>query len=214
MANRRDAGNRRERGPGPVQRQRSQATRDKVVLAAIECIAEQGLRRATTAEIAKRAGISRGAVQHQFRNREAILAAVLEQVLAQFREQLVSVSTGTTALEARVRALVEASWNLVCEPTYRAYREILRHYPEPGTEGITPEHVLEQVAAALDVVLVELFADLRLPKRRIDLAGAVIFATLNGVAEQQRFPSYPALVVRSQLSVLRGTILRLLEEAD
>lgn len=203
---------RRRRGPGPVQRRRSAETREKVIRAAIGCIAEEGFRRATTTRIAKRAGVSRGAMQHQFADRAAILDEVLERVLREFRAQLASFSTRATSLGARAGALVDASWNLIREPTYRAYREILRNHPLPGAESLAPEHVVRQVTAAVETTIVELFADLRPSKRTVGLVSAVLFATLNGVDEQQHLAHYPSSVTRTQLSVLRDTILRLVSE--
>ena len=206
------AGGRGGRGPGPVQRERSAETREKVIRAAIACIAEEGFRRATTTRIAERAGISRGALQHQFGERGTILAAVLERVLQEFHGRLAGFTTRATSLEARGRALVEASWNLVREHTYRAYREILLHHPVPGAESIAPEQLMEQITAAIEEIVFELFADLDPSRTTVDLMSAVLFATLNGMAEQRRFAHFSDSFTRRQLSVLRETILRVLRQ--
>ena len=97
------------RGPGPVQRQRSEEKRERVIRAAIECIAEEGLQRATAERIAARSGVSWGGIQHQFGDKTGILDAVLEQLLRDLRDQVEQFSTRATSIEGRVRALVDAA---------------------------------------------------------------------------------------------------------
>jgi AcrR family transcriptional regulator len=193
-----------------VQRQRSEATRERVIRAAIACIAEEGFRRATTSRIAERASVSRGALQHQFGGRGALLEVILERVLEDFGVQLRGFSTRATSPEARVRALVGASWDLVREPTYHAYREILRNHPLRGVGPLEPERIIRQITDALDAILPDLFADLAPSKSTVVLVSVVLFATLNGIAEQQLLVDYPPSLTRRQLAVLRETILRLL----
>ena len=90
------------RSAGPRQQQKSSETRRKVIQAAIGCIAESGVKRATAMRIAERAGVSWGAIQHQFGDKAAILDAVLQQVLGEFSSTLAGVSPARDSLKARL----------------------------------------------------------------------------------------------------------------
>src|SRR3954447_837851 len=59
---------------------RSRATRRRLLETTIRCLAQQGWEVSTVAFIAAEAGISRGAVQHHFRTREALILAALEHM--------------------------------------------------------------------------------------------------------------------------------------
>jgi AcrR family transcriptional regulator len=60
------------------QQDRSRATRQRLLEAAIECLASLGWTGTTVAVVAERAGVSRGAAQHHFRTREELVTAAVE----------------------------------------------------------------------------------------------------------------------------------------
>src|ERR1700753_85878 len=64
----------------PVQA-RSAATIDALHVAAIQVLTRDGLSRCTTTRVAARAGVSVGRLYQYYPNRDALLAAVLEQHL-------------------------------------------------------------------------------------------------------------------------------------
>lgn len=74
------------------QQDRSRVTRQRLLEAAIDCLASLGWSRTTVALVAERAGVSRGAAQHHFRTREELVTAAVEYGsqtrLDRFREQL------------------------------------------------------------------------------------------------------------------------------
>lgn len=63
-----------------TQQERTAETRAALIEAAIEVIHTQGYNRASTALIAERAGVSRGAILHHFGTRAALMAEVVESV--------------------------------------------------------------------------------------------------------------------------------------
>jgi AcrR family transcriptional regulator len=67
----------------PPQQDRSRATRRRLLETTVRCLAEQGWEVSTVAFIAAEAGISRGAVQHHFPTREALIIAALEHMFAE-----------------------------------------------------------------------------------------------------------------------------------
>ncbi|GAA4306815.1 TetR/AcrR family transcriptional regulator [Actinomadura luteofluorescens] len=78
--------------PREPQQDRSRATRQRLLEAAIGCLASAGWAGTTVAVVAERAGVSRGAAQHHFRTREELVTAAVEYGsdvrMAQMRERL------------------------------------------------------------------------------------------------------------------------------
>lgn len=88
----------------------SAESRRILIAAAAEVIAERGYRQATFAEIADRAGISRGSIPWHFGNKEGLLAAVVEQTMDDMRTRLgvaepVTTSSVSHALDNAVASL-------------------------------------------------------------------------------------------------------------
>ena len=65
---------------GAETRATGRATWESLLQAAVDCIAELGCVASTTTRIAKRAGVSRGSLQHHFRSRDDLLLSVAERV--------------------------------------------------------------------------------------------------------------------------------------
>jgi len=206
----RPKGKTQRRGPGPVQRQRSEEKRERVIRAAIECIAEEGLQQATAGRIVERSGISWGGIQHQFGDKTGILDAVLDQLLRDLRDQVEQFSTRATSIEGRVRALVDAAWNLLRDPTYQAFREVMRgHTPSAGVR-LDSEALLQQVGLSLLELCGELFPERRGSHKTLSLVGVILFATLSGMAEQQQYAVLEDSLTSRQLAILRETLERVI----
>ncbi|CAM5528537.1 TetR/AcrR family transcriptional regulator OS=Streptomyces alboniger OX=132473 GN=CP975_15365 PE=4 SV=1 [Streptomyces alboniger] len=93
---------------------RSRATRQRLLEAAVSCLAEHGWAGSTVSAVAERAGVSRGAAQHHFPTREDLFTAAVEYVAEQR-------STALRALPAQDRASVVAALvDLYTGPLFRA----------------------------------------------------------------------------------------------
>ncbi|MFF2998442.1 TetR/AcrR family transcriptional regulator [Streptomyces sp. NPDC057950] len=110
-------GSRGSRPPHVPKQDRSRATRQRLLAAAVACLAEHGWAGSTVAVVAERAGVSRGAAQHHFPTREDLFTAAVEYV-AEER------STALRALfpegAADRRAVVTALVDLFTGPLFRA----------------------------------------------------------------------------------------------
>ena len=123
----------RARTPAPSRPRRSHAertaeTRSRVKAAVIESIAEVGYQKTTGAEIARRAGVTWGAVQHHFGSKDGILAAVLEDSFNRFASGLAEafeVLGEGAPLEKRIETFIDAAWDHFGGSYYRATFEIL-----------------------------------------------------------------------------------------
>jgi len=81
---------------GPPRERRTQAertaeTRTRILEAVVESITEVGFGRTTASEIARRAGVTWGAVQHHFGGKDGILDAVLEDSFDRFAQRLADI---------------------------------------------------------------------------------------------------------------------------
>jgi AcrR family transcriptional regulator len=78
---------------------KSRATREKLVDAARRLFGERGYAAVATEEIVRAAGVTRGALYHQFRDKEHLFEAVFEQVEAETTQRVgaATVSDGVPA---------------------------------------------------------------------------------------------------------------------
>jgi AcrR family transcriptional regulator len=70
------------------QAERSAATREALLNATLVCLVEDGYANTTTARVAERAGLSRGAHLHHFQTRDTLLAAAAEHLTQRRGEHL------------------------------------------------------------------------------------------------------------------------------
>lgn len=135
---------RRRRAAGPSARQaaKSEAMRDRVLHAAVECLTEGTADELSIALVAKRAGISRGAVQYHFSARRDLLCGAMEHLIArrlrQFREDLAGIGPDDDV----VGHIVDTHWRHLNEPDFRAYQElVLAARGDPGlAEEFAPRY--------------------------------------------------------------------------
>src|SRR5258707_8060322 len=76
---------------------RSEATRRLLVTAARELFGARGYAGVGTEEIVRAAGVTRGALYHQFRDKADLFAAVAEEVEAEIAERIAAGASGAPA---------------------------------------------------------------------------------------------------------------------
>jgi AcrR family transcriptional regulator len=114
---------------------KSKATQDKIISAVISLIKEKGYAAASSTQIARRAGVTWGAVQHHFGGKEEILEEVLERSHLKFHQTL-SAGRFTTGSQAqRVSKYVDAAWYHYQGDEYMATMEILLATRGHGSAG-------------------------------------------------------------------------------
>src|SRR5580765_2376049 len=70
-----------------TQAERSAATRARLLDATIECVLDLGYARTTTIEIARRAGLSRGAQLHHFPTKIELVTAAIEHLFTRRHQE-------------------------------------------------------------------------------------------------------------------------------
>jgi AcrR family transcriptional regulator len=106
------------------QQERSEATRARLMDAAVECLVERGWSGTTTTVVAERAGVSRGAQLHHYPSRaDLVLAAVQHLGAARFteaRERAARLPAGP----GRTAAVLDMLARLHTGPLFRAMLEV------------------------------------------------------------------------------------------
>jgi AcrR family transcriptional regulator len=125
-----------------TQAERTAATCERLLDATIASVIERGYRGASTPEICRRAGVSRGAQLHHFPTKEGLVAAAVEHLLGQrlneLQERLSRAPSGVLDLEDAATFL----WSVYTGETFYAWLEIV---VAARTDG-----ELRKIVAALD----------------------------------------------------------------
>ncbi|GAA3492997.1 TetR/AcrR family transcriptional regulator [Streptomyces prasinosporus] len=108
-----------ERAGRVPKQERSRATRQRLLEAAVACLAEHGWAGSTVSVVAERAGVSRGAAQHHFPTREDLFTAAVEYVAEERSTALRALFPDGAAAHDR-RAVVAALVGLYTGPLFRA----------------------------------------------------------------------------------------------
>ena len=133
-----------------TQADRSEATRQALISAAIELFSERGYRATATEEIVARAGLTRGALYHHFRDKEDLFRAVYFQ-LQREKTQRIADGMDVPDVVASVRGGIGAYLEACRDPIFQR----ICHIDAPGVLGaeewrkVTSEHSLGMIQAAI-----------------------------------------------------------------
>jgi AcrR family transcriptional regulator len=123
------------------------ATRRRLIDATIDCILEEGLYRASSNRIAKRAGATWGVIQHHFGTREALLLATFQEGMRELIDTLESAVIAGDTFEARLESLADVIWRFYRQPRFVAYEQLtLNLLRDPTMDGATVRLVRRQQA--------------------------------------------------------------------
>ncbi len=109
-----------------TQAERSAGTRELLLAAAIEALHEHGYAATSTTLVAEKAGVSRGAMLHQFRTKADLMTFVVEAVFAAELEHYSEYLRDITDPQARFLAYPEMAWEVLSRPSGVAVLEILQ----------------------------------------------------------------------------------------
>jgi AcrR family transcriptional regulator len=86
---------------------KSEATRERILEAALDLFREQGFETATMRQIAGRAGVATGAAYYYFASKDAIVLAFYDQARQEMQPQLEAALATSKDLRERLRAVIE-----------------------------------------------------------------------------------------------------------
>lgn len=114
-------------GP-PPQQARAERTRQKLLSATIETLFERGYAGTSLPELCARAGVSRGAQQHHFPSKAALLAAAIEELLQGQNRAFADLLRRLDVLpldERFASAFVDELWRIYSGPAFYAFLELV-----------------------------------------------------------------------------------------
>ncbi len=191
------------------QAERTAETRARIVESVHACISELGFARATSAEIAKRAGVTWGAAQHHFGGKDGIWIAVLEDSFERFAAKLAEVPNDAPLAE-RVAQFVARGWEHFSSPHYRSTFEILIH-----ASDVLPRDSMwrERMEKAWARIWAEVFAGDKLARKRAVALQQFTVASLAGLASLRMLEGEAGASREAELALLRDALLRELSAA-
>lgn len=140
----------------------------KIVQAAFEIVARRGVDQLTLAEAGEEAGYSRALPAHYFENREALLAAVAEHAVKNYRkrlsEQITPVDDGIHSLLATIAFYLDDS---------RGWSKKLRAFHEVMNAGLRWPSIAEVVSRLNQEWIERIAAQIRTAQRLGDIRSDV-----------------------------------------
>ena len=189
-----------------TQAERTAATRERIMRAVVESIAEIGFQKTTANEITRRAGVTWGAVQHHFGGKDGILDAVLEESFDRLAVRLAEVPTEGAPLAERVSAFVDIAWAHFGSPDYRSTFEILLNYTQDTDDGVPIWE--SEMFSAWNRVWSKIFADVSLPRRKTVALQAFSISVVSGMAALAMLRRAVEPVQSAELDLLKQTLVR------
>ena len=190
--------------------ERKAETRARLIAAVVESIAETGLARTTAPEIARRAGVTWGAVQHHFGGKDGMLVAVLDDSFRRFAALMETIPLEGTSIEERAALFIDRAWQHFSSPHYRSTYEILLHYlgREEKRRGGAGGDWRERMFGAWDALWQRLFGGTRLPRSRHYVLQHYTISVLSGLASTLMLEGSEASIRPRELELLNETLTR------
>ncbi|MFL6053997.1 MAG: TetR/AcrR family transcriptional regulator [Actinoallomurus sp.] len=123
MSSRRHHGQVARRAPR-TQEERRAETQTRLLDATVECLAELGWSGTSTTEVARRAGVSRGAQQHHYPTKMLLVAAALEHLLERQRVLFERAFAALPAERRNVEGALDLLWDTFREAPALALMEL------------------------------------------------------------------------------------------
>jgi AcrR family transcriptional regulator len=165
-----------------TQAERSASTRARLLDATLECLCDLGYARTTTPEIARRAGLSRGAQLHHYPTKAELVTGAVEHLFErrhrEFRQAFARVPAGAD----RYAAAIDILWSMMSGPTFHAWLELA----VAARSDVELRRAVHDLTGRLRALVDETFRDLFGSGRPDDpffaVAPRFAFALLDGLA--------------------------------
>ena len=165
-----------------TQEERRRATRRALLDAAIDVLLSDGYARCSLAVVAKRAGLTVGALQYHFETRSNLLKAVVEERLSDFEGFGLTKIDNTLPIDQRCARLVELAWRFYGNPKYLALWEIILGARSDPALFADIQTWQQQGVRTFETRLTKTFSDLDLPRSKARSVQYFLNAHLRGLA--------------------------------
>lgn len=188
--------------PRRTQAERTAETRNAVLNATLDALVEVGFKGTTTTEVARRAGVSAGALQGHFPTKIGLLTAAVEFSLNRRIEEFEVLMAGLDASVDKLDEAIDLLWSMYRGPTFTASHEL---WVAARTDAELAPAVIEtdrQFAEACERIYSGMLpGDEAAPHARIGLQ--MTFALMNGLAMSQSIGGHQPLAVEDILGAFK-----------
>jgi AcrR family transcriptional regulator len=196
--------------PRRSQKERSTATRKKLIEAAIQLLHEYGFARLTITDVARRAGLTSGAIQHHFSSRHALIQGVVDDLYPVLHIGVDDIAAARLPAGERSDRLIDAYWTIYAKSEYLVFWELVfgtREVPEfrEYLRSLQKEIVVGAVAD-----FVRLFSDVAMRPDRARELFVFLTCQLRGLALLAVFEEPYAL--HADLKLLKDAARQLIEK--
>jgi AcrR family transcriptional regulator len=183
--------------------------RGRIIDEFVHCVLEEGFAAASAKHVVERAGVTWGAIQYHFGDRDGLQMAVLDRGFKDLLESLRAVNPQPATRTARQNAqpLIDAMWSAFTSPTAAAAIQIL--IATRTERGAAQSQYLSEVSETL-TQLGGRYLGAGLPPRHAAVIGDLIWTALLGSMSAQMLGVEPATTARER-KILITTVTGYLE---
>ncbi|PXX06300.1 TetR family transcriptional regulator [Mycolicibacterium moriokaense] len=195
-----------------TQGERTAATRAALLDATLDALVEVGFKGTTTTEVARRAGVSAGALQGHFPTKSELLAAAVTYSLDRRVEEFGVLMAGLDPAADKLDEAIDLLWSMFCGSTYTSSHELwvaARTDPELAPAVIDTDR---KFAAACAQVFAQVFSESDFADTSLNPAIGLqmVFALMNGLALSRSIDGYESLATDEILDAFKTLVRPLL----
>lgn len=179
-----------------TQEERSTETRARLVEATLDLLVERGYALATTADIAARAGVTRGALNHHFSGKDDLIVQSVSHLLRSWIDEIREVAELVKAGSLSLSEFVDRMWELFSGKLFLVTLEHVtaaRHNPYLREQLVS---VTREFHAALDGTWQDFFDGTGLQKPEVEAAFNATLCLMRGMSLQTILRDDPAYYAR------------------
>jgi AcrR family transcriptional regulator len=201
----------------PVRAQRTQAertaeTRRALLDATLDALVEVGFKGTTTTEVARRAGVSVGALQGHFPAKTDLLTATITYSLDRRVEEFGVLMAGLDPSADKLDEAIDLLWSMFSGSTFTAAHEL---WVAARTDRDLAPAVIDtdrKFAAACEHVYAQLFpaGDVAATSLNPGIGLQMVFALMNGLALARSIEGYESLATGEVLDAFKTMVRSLL----
>jgi AcrR family transcriptional regulator len=191
------------------QEARSSETRARLMDAALEILHQRGYARATTADIADLAGVSRGALNHHFESKDELVTASVDRLLRRATDEIAGLAGEVRAGTLGLDAFLDKLWGMF---SGQLFLVTLEHVTEARHNPWLREHLVPLVKdfhVALDAIWRTFFEGSGLASVEVETTLNATLCQLRGMGVQtvlRHDPPYFDAMLSMLKRDLAGTI--------
>jgi AcrR family transcriptional regulator len=165
-----------------TQEDRRRETKRRLINSTIDYLSERGFENFSLTEIASNEGFSRGAIQHHYPSREALIADVVNEIAHRMHPEIDISAFLAHGIRKRVSNIVDHYWQIISSKTYIAMIEIIVFSRHDESLYAEVSRTLSELSQRRDIQWIEMFRDTPASARRLHDLRTFMLSTLRGLA--------------------------------